>query len=273
MQHTFHTPEATSLYVELGSGDLDVRAEDVTETTVDVEGHNAEDVTVEQREDQIVVLAPRRGGTFFGGGRDLRIRVSMPTSSRFATKVGSADVHASGRLGETMVKSGSGDVSVADVDGSALLESGSGDLSVGTVTGELRVKSGSGDVEVDRVDGQASISTGSGDVEVGVAGDVVQIKSGSGDGRIRDARASVSVGTASGDLVIDTMHRGELRANNVSGDIRVGIPAGVPVWTDISSMTGTVHSDLDGAGEPADGQDYIEMRAKTISGDIYLEQR
>ena len=52
-------------------------------------------------------------------------------------------------------------------------------------------------------------------------------------------------------------------AKNASGDVRVGIPAGVPVWTDVSSVTGQVHSDLQGAGEPAEGQDYIELRAKT----------
>lgn len=273
MQHTFHTPEPTSLYVELGSGDLDVRAEDVTETTVEVHGRNAEDVTVEQRDDQVVVLAPRRGGNIFGGGQDLRVRVSMPAGSRFATKVGSADVRASGRLGETMVKSGSGDIEVDEVEGGALLETGSGDLEIGTVSGELQIKSGSGDVAVDRAEGRSQISTGSGDVEVGLAANLVQVKSGSGDGHIREARDAVSVTTASGDLSIDTMHRGELRANNVSGDIRVGIPAGVPVWTEISSVTGSVHSDLDGVGEPAEGQDYVTLRAKTVSGDIYLEQR
>jgi hypothetical protein len=37
-------------------------------------------------------------------------------------------------------------------------------------------------------------------------------------------------------------------------------------------MTGSVRSDLEGAGEPAEGQDFIEVRAKTISGDVFLEQ-
>jgi DUF4097 and DUF4098 domain-containing protein YvlB len=68
------------------------------------------------------------------------------------------------------------------------------------------------------------------------------------------------------------VHRGRLTAKNVSGDVRVGIPAGIPVWTDISSVTGSVRSDLDGAGEPSDGQDYIELRARTVSGDVYLRQ-
>ena len=44
------------------------------------------------------------------------------------------------------------------------------------------------------------------------------------------------------------------------------------MWTDISSVTGSVRSNLQGAGQPAEGQDYIELRAKTVSGDVYLEQ-
>ncbi|MGH3509799.1 MAG: DUF4097 family beta strand repeat-containing protein [Nocardioidaceae bacterium] len=272
MQHTFETPGPTSLYVQIGSGSVGVVAAEVTETVVEIEGRDADAVQVEQRDDQIVVIGPKSSG-FFGGGRDLDVHVRMPLDSRFATKVGSADVDTRGRLGETTVKSGSGEVRIEQVDANVLVETGSGDIVVGLVSGALRVKSGSGDVGIDKVEGPISVSTGSGDVQIATAGDVVQTKSGSGDTTIGDAAKDVSVSTASGDLVVDTMHRGELRANNVSGDIRVGVPTGTPVWTDIHSLTGSVRSNLESAGRPAEGEDYIEMRAKTVSGDIYLERR
>jgi DUF4097 and DUF4098 domain-containing protein YvlB len=171
-----------------------------------------------------------------------------------------------------MIRSGSGDIDIEDVDGDLLVETGSGDLGVEAVSGDLRVKAGSGDVAVRRVAGNASIATGSGDVEVETASGSVEVKSGSGDLRVRDAHHDVALSTASGDLLVDRMNRGQLAAKNVSGDITVGIPAGIPVWTDITSMTGTVSSDLDGAGEPDEGQDYIELRARTVSGDVHLEQ-
>jgi hypothetical protein len=78
--------------------------------------------------------------------------------------------------------------------------------------------------------------------------------------------------TGSGDLHIGAAHRGRLTVKGASGDVRVGIPAGVPVWTDISTLSGSIHSDLRGAGEPAAGADHIELRAKTVSGDIVLSQ-
>jgi DUF4097 and DUF4098 domain-containing protein YvlB len=108
---------------------------------------------------------------------------------------------------------------------------------------------------------------------VASAEDTVTVKSGSGDMRVRDAHRDLSLNTASGDLVVDVMHRGQLSARNVSGDISVGVPAGVPVWTDVSTMTGSVTSGLAAVGEPADGQDHVEVRATTVSGDVELRQR
>ena len=104
------------------------------------------------------------------------------------------------------------------------------------------------------------------------AHEALSVKSGSGDPRIREALEDVVLNTASGELVVDRMRRGQLTAKNVSGDIRVGVPAGVPVWTDITSLTGSVRSNLEGAGEPEEGQDFIELRARTVSGDVHLEQ-
>jgi DUF4097 and DUF4098 domain-containing protein YvlB len=291
MQKVFDTPTPTSLYVEIGGGDVDVRAEVTDRTTVDVTGKHADDVSVEQRGEQILVIAPPRRSGFFGGGDDLYVRIVTPLQSRLATKLGSADVVATGVLGEARLRSGSGDARLETVEGDAGHESGSGDLSIGLVTGDLASKSGSGDVDAEEIGGSATVSTGSGDVEVGnVGGDVlvktgsgdvelgsshgaVQVKTGSGSLRIRQAMGNVALSTASGDLLVDLMGAGQLQANNVSGDVRLGIPAGLPVWTDVSTVTGSVSSSLDGAGQPGEGQEYLELRARTVSGDIHLEQR
>ena len=272
MQKTFKTPRATSVYVELGSGALSVRAEDVAETTVSVDGKNSDDVIVEQRGNQVVVLAAQRRTGFFAGFEKLTVSVTLPASSELATKLGSADLDSSGRLGNVKIKSGSGEVRLGELGADALVETGSGDVTFDSVAGQLRIKSGSGDVEVDRLGSAAAISTGSGDVQIGASHGDVTVKSGSGDTRIREAHSDLSLTTASGDLVVGVLHRGGLQAKNVSGDIHVGIPADIPVWTDISCVTGSVTSTLAGAGQPEDGQDFIEVRAKTVSGDIVLEQ-
>lgn len=277
MQRTFSTPDPVSLYVELRSGDLVVTADDTDETVVDVTGREADDprtISVEQHGDKVTVVALAGRHGFFGSSQEsLSVHITVPTDTRVTSKLGSADLRVEGRIGDSLLRTGSGEIRVDELGGETVVEAGSGDVWVDTARGGLRVKCGSGDVYVDRLDGPADISTGSGDVTVDVATAPVKVKSGSGSTRVRDAAEDVALNTASGDLIVDKIDKGRINAKNVSGDIRVGVPAGVPVWTDITSMTGAVRSSLAGAGVPGDGQSYVELRAKTVSGDIYLEER
>jgi DUF4097 and DUF4098 domain-containing protein YvlB len=271
MQHVFSTPEPAVLYVELGSGNVSVQASDVDQTVIEVTGHKAEEVVVEQRGHEIVVIAPKRVG-FMSGTRDLAVSITCPTDSELATRLGSADVVSNGTLGWVKLHTGSGDITLETVSAEALVKAGSGDIIVETIGGSANLASGSGDIKVDRIEGAAQIATGSGDVEIAYAGAAVSLKSGSGDLRVQEACGDVLLSSGSGELQVDRFPAGKLTAKNASGDIRVGIPAGVPVWTDITSVTGRVSSTLSGAGQPTEGQDYVELRAKTVSGDVLLHQ-
>jgi DUF4097 and DUF4098 domain-containing protein YvlB len=273
MQRTFATPRPTSVYVEIGSGRVAVRADQVDETRVDVQGDGAEDTLVEQRDDQIVVIAPKNRGGFFRSSPRLTVQIAMPADSGLTTQLGSADLVVTGRVGAARLRAGSGDIEVAEISGEATVEAGSGSIDVAAAAGDLRVRSGSGQVGLGRLGAGVTVSTGSGDITIGSAAGPVDLKSGSGDARIGEARQDVRVTTASGDVSVDTLHGGTLQAKAVSGDIQVGVPAGIPVWTDVNTLSGHIHSSLASAGEPADGQPYIELRASSVSGDIRLEQR
>lgn len=274
MQHSFETPTPPSLYVELGSGDLTVRAAEVGTTDVHVDGPDAEDVVVEQRGDQIVVLAPKRRVDFLSAfSHDLTVQVSLPHDSDLSTRLGSAGMVATGRYAAVHVESGSGDVHVDDITAAATLKSGSGDVDLSATHDDTRVKTGSGDVAVERAAGPLQVATGSGDVALGETRDAVSVKSGSGDVEVVDAHTDITVTTASGTVSIGRFRQGAFQARAVSGDVRVGVPTGVPVWTDINSITGSVHSDLRGGGQPEEGQDYAELRVSTVSGDVHLAER
>ncbi len=271
MQHEFQSTVPQQLYVEIGGGRVNVVAEETDRVLVEVSGESPEDVVVEQRGDLVVVVAPRRTG-FFSGSPNHQVRLVVPRGADLTTKTGSADVTAVGTLGHLDLTSGSGEVEVEAADGDAVVKTGSGDVGLGQVGGRARIKSGSGDVEIRSLQGKADIGTGSGDIAVGRTTSALQLKSGSGDLRVGEAASDLTLTTASGDLRVSRFSRGQVSAKNVSGDIRLGIPAGVPVWTDVSSTSGHVRSSLVGAGRPADGQDHIEIRARTVSGDILLDQ-
>jgi len=98
------------------------------------------------------------------------------------------------------------------------------------------------------------------------------VKTGSGDLEVGESSNDVSMSTGSGNLVVNRAHRGRVTAKGASGDVRIGIPAGVPVWTDITTVSGAIRSQLTGAGEPQPGQDHVEVRARTVSGDVVLAE-
>ena len=272
MQRTFSTPDPISLFVAIGSGNVVLDAAAVVETEVQITGDGADDVTVEQRGDEVHITAPPRIGGLFSGRSGLDVHVSLPTGSRVVTKLGSADLTAVGELGTISLKTGSGSVRLESVAGDAEVHTGSGDVTLGTVERDLRVTSGSGDIELGDLGGAASVTTGSGSIRLGAVAAEVLAKTGSGDLRVREASGDAALRTGSGGIFVEKASRGQLVARTGSGDVRVGIPAGVPVWTDIQSGSGQVHNGLRGVGEPAEGQDYLELRAKTGSGSVYLEE-
>jgi DUF4097 and DUF4098 domain-containing protein YvlB len=270
MQQTFSTPEPVSVYVELPAGDLAVRAAATAETQVHVDGPRAEDFLVSLDGRQLSVLAPK--GRFFSGNDQHHVEVLVPEDSDLATRIGSADVRTEGALGTLRLKTGSGDVTVDTATGHAVVEAGSGDITCHRLEREVRIKSGSGAVELGEVHGKAGVSTGSGDVTLGLVHDTVVVKTGSGDLTVEQPHADVSFSTASGDLHVGRADRGSIVAKSASGDVRICVPQGTPVWTDITTVSGRVGSNLQSAGEPQEGQPYLEVRASTVSGDVQLVQ-
>ncbi len=271
--HELHTPTPVRLYVEAGSGSLTLTAHETDTTHVEILGEAADEVEVRQDGDQISVVAPQRRTGFFAGDQQLDITISLPTRSAVVTRTGSMDLTASGAFGDTRLKSGSGDLEIDGSVESAAVETGSGDLSLRECEGSLRVKSGSGDILLGTVGGESTISTGSGDVRVEATRGATSVKTGSGDLRVTDADADVELSTGSGDLMIDTARRGRFTLKSASGDAQIGIPAGTPVWTDISTVTGDISSNLERTGAPEEGADHVELRVKTVSGDVLLRQQ
>lgn len=254
-EHHFHTPDPVQLSADNGSGRVHVTATETSETRVVISGRHADEVEVTQDGRGIRVAPPRRRTGFFGGDDSLDIDVTLPIGSDVSIRTGSADVSTAGPVGTAQVKTGSGDVELEQVCEDAQVKCGSGDVRIGEAQAAVAVSTGSGDVEIGRNLGPAVIKTGSGDV------------------RFREATTEVSLMTGSGDLVIDTARAGRFHAKGASGSIHVGIPAGTPVWTDITTLSGRIHSDVEGAGEPTEGADHVELRASTVSGDVVLSQR
>jgi DUF4097 and DUF4098 domain-containing protein YvlB len=273
MNRQFETPEPIELYVEIGKGNVEVTAGSGTTTTLDIEGRDADEVEVTFEKNRLTVIGPKDGGNWFGGGnRDLRVQVELPTASDIGIKTGSADIQVEGQVNEVRIKTGSGDVSCDTFSGAAQIETGSGDVEISEALAELRVKSGSGDMSIGSCLGNLNVSTGSGDVEVGTTSAKAVVKTGSGDLKVATANSDISMATGSGDMSIGSIRRGHVSLKGASSDLEIGVPAGTPIWADINTVTGSVRSNLESVGAPQEGQEHVELQARTVSGDITLRE-
>jgi hypothetical protein len=270
----FETPGPVRLDLELPFGRVDVDTDDsATHTHVDLEGSGGavedliETAVVEARPrgggHEVRAEVRRRGGFIisFGHGPELRLRVTCPSGADLVVRTKSADLRSRGRLGSAEVKTASGEVSLD------------------TVSGDVRVKTASGDIALSEAHGVTQVQTASGDVSLQQARGDVAVQGVSGDVWLRDARQSVQVNTVSGDQRVDAVVEGSVETQAVSGDILIGVRRGSRVYVDANTVSGSTSSELDLTDAPADdaagenGADdgpMVEVRAKTVSGDISI---
>lgn len=260
---TFETPGRVRVRIALGSGDVRIDAVPEPSTDVELVALRDDDATraaiaeavVEARErgdrTEIVVELPRKGGwSFLGRSPSVGVRVRCPEGADVEVSSAAADVTATGRLGDVDVKTASGDVAL-------------------DVAAQLKVTTASGDVTVGEVAGKGSVKSASGDVAVRLAGGALALNLASGDVVVTEARGPLSVATVSGDQEIESVEAGAIKVQSVSGDVRVGVKPGLKVWIDATSVSGSMTSELAMGGESVGvGEAQVELRARTVSGDV-----
>jgi Putative adhesin len=264
----FDTPDHVCLDLEIPFGRVELETAAGETTHVSLEGNesysreliDAARVESHERGDRSeVVVEVRSRGFMFSIGRspEIRLRVVCPPETDISARTKSADINARGSYRSVEVKTASGDIEIDEV------------------SGDFRVKTASGDVSVQEVGGQTEIQSTSGDVALQRAGADVVAKLVSGDIWIRDASASIHANTVSGDQRFEAVVGGTVEANAISGDVYVGVRRGSRVYVDANTVSGSTSSEFDlseapAESEPAEEGPLVEVRAKTVSGDIML---
>ncbi len=235
----FPTSDPIDLQVRIAAGRIKVTAVSTQTATVTLTPHKLGGrgekflaaSRVELDQGTLSVIAPDRHRL----GRDgsLEAAVELPEGSSCRVDTASADVSCTGELSTLDVHTASGDVSAERVTGLARIATASGDVEVGEAA-ELTVETASGDVSAARVDGQISVRTASGDVQIGEA-----------SGGRADIKAT-------------------------SGDISVAVTPGIAIYLDISTLSGTVSSELETSDESG-GTD-MTVTCRTISGDVLISR-
>lgn len=232
--------------LELTAGNITVRAAESGSVLVSVDASGSADLEISQMGDTIAVRQGRRS-------RNARIVVDVPVGTDVSVKGVSVQVSARGALGSLRSKTASGDVDVDDVVRLDVAMS-SGDARVGTVRDEAAFTTTSGDIVVRSVGGRLAASLTSGDI------------------RVDRVDGDVDAGTASGNVTISRCDGSVVAIRTVSGDIRLGLPSGIRVDPQISTMSGRVHLPDGAPRDPAAARRSVALRLRSVSGDIRVER-
>jgi len=321
--HTFLTPEPITVEIRNASGEIRVDLADVATTTVDVvpsAGHPLgflDDVfrAVAAKAQSVGAGRSRSEGPAtdsFGGADsfddptervrvDLReapegrpgsatlivdtdpardgwksaftVHVTAPAASGVRIQSQSADVTVTGRADRLEAMTASGDTRVDEVTGRSVVQTASGDIAI-TSTADCDLRTASGSIEVQSVTADAVVHSTSGDVRLSSTTGNVNARSVSGDVRVLDATS------------------GRTEVVTVSGDVEIGIHAGVLTAVDLSTVSGSTVTDFqvtDDVPAPADVEDteqgaeisfekaaqeepVLDLRVKTTSGNIRLRR-
>ncbi|AOS62680.1 DUF4097 family beta strand repeat-containing protein [Actinoalloteichus hymeniacidonis] len=179
-------------------------------------------------------------------------RIRAPHGSTVVARTESGDITVTGTADRVEVHTGAGRVRVERADGHASVHGGTGDVKLGELHDGLTVRVGTGDLEIASVTGPATVNTGTGDVWLGVA------------------QNNLSVRTGSGAVSIAEAVEGRLEVISGSGDIRVGIRAGVDAELDVATPGGTARSELAVSNTPPAEKPAVALRARTGAGNALI---
>jgi DUF4097 and DUF4098 domain-containing protein YvlB len=265
VHQSFDVQGPVELDVRLTSGDIEIDPTLDGRVEVDLIAHDEEsqrlvdgariELNPHGHRPTVVVDVPqKRGFTFSLFGRSgIECRIRCPHDSGLAVRTKSADILARGTLGGLNVATASGDIEVE------------------RVSGGINVKSASSDFRVREALDGVTIQTASGDIDLEVARGPVNVTSVSGDISIGEAYDNVSANTVSGDQDHRAVMRGVVAAHTVSGDVTIAVRRGSKAFLDCQTVSGDTSSELELTGDaPAGDGPLVEIRAKTVSGDIRI---
>jgi DUF4097 and DUF4098 domain-containing protein YvlB len=216
---TFNTPEPISAVLNIPAGSIRFVAADRAETAVEVLPANAaksrdvkaaEATTVEYAEGvlRIEVVAKNQ---YFGPSGAVAVTVQLPAGSQAEVKAASAELRATGRLGDVVIESAQGPIDFEDV-ASARIATSASDVFIGRLNGPAEIRTSKGDIRIaEAVRGNVVLRTDVGEVEIAAAAGVsATLDAGTSTGRISNAlknsegaaaELTIHATTAVGDIV------------------------------------------------------------------------
>ena len=243
--------ERPFLDVRVPVGTIEVYAGDAGVISLTIDGGDVDQFEITKVGDRVSVRHPSRWRM---RGRSSRLVANVPIGTDVEIDSTSGEVRLIGRLGAVRVRTASGDV---ELDSAARLD----------------LTTASGDVSCGEVGGDAAISSVSGDCRIKVVGGNLDATVTSGDLRVENCAGDVTAGSTSGDVRVDRCGGTVIAVRSISGDVSVGLPTGIRVEADISTLSGRAVLPDPASAAAAGERRSVRLQLKTVSGDIRVERR
>jgi DUF4097 and DUF4098 domain-containing protein YvlB len=236
--------------VHLPSGGIEVREGPPGSVEVTIDASDPDLVVVSQVGDAVSIRQESRWGF---RPRSIRVFATVPPRAELELVSASGDIRITGSLGPTRVRSTSGSV---ELDAVARLE-------LSTTSGDLRVRRVGGDCTVSTVSGAGSIES----IEGSFTGSSV-----SGDLRVSYVGGDLRIGTTSGNIRVERCDGGDVTLKSISGDLSLGLPTGIRVDADLSTISGRASLPDSEARATGEARRPVRLAVRTVSGDVTIRR-
>jgi len=277
----YETPEAIAVTLELGVGDVRITASDRTDTVVEVRPSDeadesdvkaAQQVRVDYANGTLQVIGPKaRAFDFSRKTRSVDVAIELPSGSTVSAELQAGDFRCAGQLGECGFKTSVGNVRLEQT-GPLRLHTSTGQVTVDAIAGNAEISTGSGKVQIGEVEGSAVIKNSNGDTTIGAVTGDVRVRAANGAISIGRAGAGVDAKSSNGNIRLGEVARGSVVLETALGDLEIGIAAGTAAWLQVNTAFGHVHNSLEGASQPGESDETVEVRGRTSYGDITIRR-
>jgi len=277
----YETPEAISVTLELGVGDVRITASDRTDTVVEVRPSDeadesdvkaAQQVRVDYANGTLQVTGPKaRVFDFSRKTRSVDVAIELPSGSAVSAEMQVGDFRSAGRLGECGFKTSVGKVRLEQT-GPLRLHTSAGQVTADAIAGHAEISTGSGKVQIGEIEGSAVVKNSNGDIAIDTVTGDVRVRTANGDISVERAGAGVEAKTANGSIRLGEVVHGSVVLETAMGDLEVGIAKGTAAWLEVNTGFGHVRNLLDEAARPTESDETVEVRGRTSYGDITIRR-
>ncbi|MFB4421397.1 DUF4097 domain-containing protein [Streptomyces sp. QL37] len=284
---TFETPDPISVHLSIAAGDVEFRADDRTETVVEVRPSNsseasrraAEETKVDYSGGKLQIRGPKPRRRLFGKQKNvettsdesIHVAINLPTGSRVQGDAAVGCVDAQGRLGAFRFESGCGDIRIEETTG-LRLEAGLGNVTVKRVQGDVDITVAQGKLRIADIDGSATIENLSGVTKVGHVARGLTVQATNGDVSVGRADGDVKVKNANGDVQVSEVTRGSITLETAHGSIEVGVHEDSAAHIDAQALVGGVRNSLNSADGPGTSDETVNLHLRTLVGQIDIHR-